>query len=164
MSVLLLGLLLLVCLFLVPLGLPGTWLMLGTAIVYDILVPASPIGWWSISIATAFAVIGEVFEFTVSVRYTAKYGGSRRAGWGAILGGLVGAVVGVPIPVLGSIIGAFVGSFAGALMAEYTRREATGSSATRVATGALIGRVVATALKLALAVAMVAVLIFGAIA
>ncbi len=164
MTILALGLVLLACLVLVPLGLPGTWLMLGTAIVYDILVPANPIGWWSISIATAFAVIGEVFEFTVSVRYTAKYGGSRRAGWGAILGGLVGAVVGVPIPVLGSIIGAFVGSFAGALIAEYTRREATGGSATRVATGALIGRVVATALKLALAVAMVAVLIFGAIA
>lgn len=82
MSVLLLALVLLLCLFLVPLGLPGTWLMLGTAIVYDILVPSNPIGWVAIGAATAGAIVGEVFEFTVSARYTAKYGGSRRAGWG----------------------------------------------------------------------------------
>ena len=164
MSVLLLGLVLLLCLFLVPLGLPGTWLMLGSAIVYDILVPTNPIGWWAIGMATACAVVGEVFEFTVSAKYTAKYGGSRRAGWGAILGGIAGAFVGVPVPVIGSVIGAFVGSFVGALVAEFTRREATAGSATRVATGALVGRVVATALKLALAVAMAVLLIVGAIA
>lgn len=164
MSVLLLGLVLLLCLILVPLGLPGTWLMLGVAIVYDILVPSNPIGWWALGMATASAVVGEIFEFTVAAKYTAQYGGSRRAGWGAILGGIAGAIIGVPIPVLGSVLGAFVGSFFGALVAEWTRPESTTTSATRVATGALIGRVVATALKLALAVAMVAMLILGAIA
>ena len=152
------------CLILVPLGLPGTWLMLGSAIVYDIVVASSPIGWWAIGLATGLAVIGEIFEFTVSAKYTAKYGGSRRAGWGAILGGLIGAFVGVPVPVIGSVIGTFVGSFVGALIAEFSRRDATTGSAMRVATGALIGRVVATALKLALACTMVAILIFGAIA
>ncbi|MEW5916491.1 MAG: DUF456 domain-containing protein [Gemmatimonadota bacterium] len=164
MSVFVLGLVLLVCLILVPLGLPGTWLMLGSAIVYDIVVTGNPIGWWAIGLATGLAVVGEIFEFTVAAKYTARYGGSRRAGWGAILGGLVGAFVGVPVPVVGSVIGAFVGSFLGALVAEFSRSEATTGSATRVATGALLGRVVATALKLALACTMVVVLVFGAIA
>lgn len=164
MSVVLLALVLLGCLVLVPFGLPGTWLMLGSAIVYDILVPANPIGWWMIGVATAAAVVGEIFEFTVAAKYTARYGGSRRAGWGAIIGGIVGAIVGVPIPLIGSVIGAFAGSFIGALVVEFTRQESTTRSATRVATGALVGRVVATALKLALAVVIVALLLFGAIA
>ena len=54
--------------------------------------------------------------------------------WGAIIGGIVGAIVGVPVPIIGSVIGAFVGSFVGALAFEYSRRDATAGTATRVAT------------------------------
>ena len=116
MEVLLFAIVLLVSLFLIPLGLPGTWIMVGSAIGYDAIVGGDPIGWVTIAATAALAVIAEIFEFSLSARYTKKYGGSRRAGWGAIIGGIVGAIVGVPVPIIGSVIGAFVGSFAGALV------------------------------------------------
>jgi len=155
---------LLVCLFLIPLGLPGLWLMLGAAFGYNYLVGGEPIGWVAIGGSLILAIIAEILEFTLSARYTRKYGGSRRAGWGAIIGGIVGAFVGVPVPIIGSVIGAFVGSFAGALVAEYTRREATAGTATKVATGALIGRVVAAAMKTTLGVMIAVWLVVAALA
>ena len=162
MQVLVFAAVLVLCLFLIPIGLPGTWLMIGAAIGYDALIGGDPIGWGTIIGTTVMAVIAEVFEFTLSTRYTRKYGGSRRAGWGAIIGGIVGAIVGVPVPIIGSIIGAFVGSFAGALVAEYTKKEATAGTATRVATGALIGRVVAAGMKTGIGVGIAAWLVGAA--
>jgi len=162
MAVLLFAAVMVLSLFLIPLGLPGTWIMVGAAIGYDALVPGDPIGWGTIVATLVLAVIAEIFEFSLSARYTKKYGGSRRAGWGAIIGGIIGAIVGVPVPIIGSVIGAFVGSFAGALVAEYTRRDATAGTATRVATGALIGRVVAAAMKTGMGVVIAAWLVAAA--
>jgi uncharacterized protein YqgC (DUF456 family) len=149
-------------LFLVPLGLPGLWVMVAAALVYNWFVPAAAISGLAIGIAFALAVVAEILEWTLSSKYTTKYGGSTRAGWGAILGGLVGAVMGVPVPVIGSVIGAFVGAFAGAFVMEYTLRESTGASATRVAKGALIGRVAAAAAKTGLGCALAATLLLSA--
>ena len=162
MEVLIFAAVLLLCLFMIPVGLPGTWIMIGSAIGYNALIQNEPIGWFTIGATVVLATIAEVFEFTLSTKYTKKYGGSRRAGWGAIIGGIVGAIIGVPVPIIGSVIGAFAGSFAGALIAEYSRRESTAGAATRVATGALIGRVVAAAMKTGIGVAIAAWLIFAA--
>lgn len=161
MEILVFAAILLLCLFLIPLGLPGIWLMIGAALAYNYLLSGDPIGWVAIGGSVVLATIAEVLEFTLSARYTRKYGGSRRAAWGAIIGGIVGAFVGVPVPIIGSVIGAFVGSFAGALAAEYTHRDATAGTATKVATGALIGRVVAAAMKTTLGV-MIAVWLVAA--
>jgi uncharacterized protein YqgC (DUF456 family) len=163
-SIVILSLVLLLSLFLVPLGLPGTWIMIAAGIAFNYLAPANAISWLAIGLATALATVAEILEFTLSASYARKYGGSRRAGWGAIIGGLAGAFMGVPVPVIGSVIGAFAGAFAGALIAEYTRREATAHSASRVATGALIGRLVATALKMAAAVVIGVILVASALA
>lgn len=162
MEVLLLALVLAGCLFLIPLGLPGLWLMLAAAFVYDILMPgADPIGIWHIVGATVVALLAELAEFALAGRYTRKYGGSKRAGWGAILGGIVGAIVGVPIPIVGPMIGAFVGSFAGALAFEYHANRHAGT-ATRVAWGALVGRVVAAGMKVGAGVVIAAWLLLAA--
>ena len=163
MEVLLLALVFLGCLFLIPLGLPGLWLMLAAGFVYDLLMPGTdPIGIWNIAGATLLAVFAEIAEFSLAGKYARKYGGSRRAGWGAILGGMVGAFAGVPIPIVGSVIGAFAGAVLGALVFEYLgNRDA--NAATRVAWGALVGRVVAAALKVGVGVAIAAWLLFAAV-
>jgi uncharacterized protein YqgC (DUF456 family) len=111
------------------------------------IVPGDPIGWVSLIAVAVLALIAELLEFSLTGRYARKYGGSRRAGWGAILGGIIGAMVGLPVPIIGPVLGAFVGSFVGALVAEFTGG-ASASDATRVAKGALLGRVVSTMLKI----------------
>ena len=149
----LLALFIAICLasiFMVPLGFPGTFLMVVAAIAFDAFL-STGIGWVAIGIALALAVIAEVFEWTLSARFARKYGGSKRAGWGAIIGGFLGAFAGIPVPVLGSMIGAFAGAFVGALIAEWSQPQVDASSATRVATGALVGKAVATAMKLGIA-------------
>ncbi len=151
LSLTLLGAALIGGLLLVPLGLPGLWIMLGAGLLYWILVPAGGIGLWTFAGAALLVVIAEFLEFTIAGNYTRKYGGSRRAAWGAIIGGIAGAIIGVPIPVLGSLIGAFVGTFAGAFAGEWTHRSTSGN-ATRAATGALLGRAVAAAVKSGLGV------------
>jgi hypothetical protein len=148
MEILILAAILLLSLFMIPLGLPGTWVMIAAGIGYSILMPNS-VGIIPIVGTAAIAVAAEVVEFTLAGKYAIKYGGSKRASWGAILGGMVGAVmIGVPIPLIGHVVGAFIGAFLGALLFEYSRGSGARVS-TRVATGALVGRVVAAALKVA---------------
>jgi uncharacterized protein YqgC (DUF456 family) len=154
METVLLLLALFVGLALIPFGLPGLWVMIGAALLYSWAEPGR-IGAPTLLGLTALAIVAEILEFLAAGKYARKYGGSRRAAWGAIIGGIVGAIVGVPVPIIGSVIGAFAGSFAGALVAEMTLGSRMGP-ATRVATGALIGRAVATALKVAIGVALIA--------
>jgi uncharacterized protein YqgC (DUF456 family) len=147
---------------LVPLGIPGTFLMVAIALAADYFASAG-IGWIAIGVSLVLAIIAEVLEWTLSASFAKKYGGSPRAGWGALFGGFAGALVGVPVPVIGSVIGAFVGAFLGALVAEYSRTGSTSASATRVATGALLGRAAATAIKLAIAITIAVLLTFALI-
>jgi len=147
MALLILGAVILVSLVLIVLGLPGLWIMVASAVTYNLIVPGDPIGWFTLVAVAVLALVAELLEFTMTGRYARKYGGSRRAGWGAIIGGIIGAFVGVPVPIVGPVIGAFVGSFCGALVAELTGGASAGD-ATRVAKGALIGRVMSTVLKI----------------
>jgi uncharacterized protein YqgC (DUF456 family) len=143
-------------------GLPGTWILLAGVSLWKSLDDSIPLAWPWIGLAFAIALVAELIEFTLASRYTAKYGGSRRAGWGAIIGGIAGAIVGVPIPVVGSILGAFVGAFLGAFVAEYTVEQRHGHAG-RVAWGALLGRVFATGAKVALGVVASVVLVADAL-
>ncbi len=147
MQLLILACVIVLSLILIVLGLPGLWIMVATAVAYNLIVPGEPIGWFTLVGVAVLALVAELLEFSLTGRFARKYGGSRRAGWGAILGGIVGAMVGLPVPIIGSVIGAFVGSFLGALIAEFTGGSSA-ADATRVAKGALIGRVVSTVLKI----------------
>ena len=120
MTLLILIIVLCASLVLIPLGLPGRWIMIAAAVGYSFYIPGS-IGWLVIGIAAAAATIAEVLEWTLGAKYTKKYGGSTRASWGAFVGGLVGAFMGVPVPIMGPVIGGFLGAFAGALVAELSR-------------------------------------------
>ncbi|MDB4906489.1 MAG: hypothetical protein JWO05_1273 [Gemmatimonadetes bacterium] len=162
MEIVLLVAILVLSLAMIPLGLPGTWLMVGAALGYQILVPQGGVGTATVVFTAILAVVGEVIEFSLSARYARKYGGSRRAGWGAIIGGTVGAFVGVPVPIIGPVIGAFAGAFLGALAGELTVKRDAGN-ATRVAWGALIGRVLASAVKVGIGVAISAWIVIAAL-
>src|SRR6184192_1119518 len=91
---------------LVPLGLPGLWLMLAAVVGYGWLTGFHAIGLVTIAVVLGLALLGELFELWLGYGLARRYGGSPRAGWGALLGGLAGAVIGVPVPLVGSVIGA----------------------------------------------------------
>ncbi len=147
---------------LVALGLPGLWVMVVAVVAYGWLTGFQRIGLTTIVVVLALAVVGEVIEAWLGFGLARRYGGSKRAGWGALLGGFVGAVVGVPVPVIGSVIGAFVGSFAGAVVFEYSKTAAAGASL-RAGWGALLGRAAATAAKIAVGLVIAVVALFAAI-
>ncbi len=149
-------------LLLIPFGLPGLWVQLLGLVGYAFLTDFRTVGVLPIVVALALAVAAEVLEFTIGGKYARQYGGSRRAGWGAILGGLVGAFVGLPVPIVGSVIGAFVGAFAGAALLEMTNRTEW-RAAMRVGWGAFVGRLVAVAVKSGIGVAVAAVALLSAL-
>jgi uncharacterized protein len=138
-------------LLLIPLGLPGLWVMVLGVLAYGWLTDFQAVTAGIVALVVALAVLGEVIEAWLGFRLARRYGGSSRAGWGALAGGLIGAVVGVPVPLLGSVIGGFVGSFAGAALFEYTRARQTGAAA-GPGWGAVLGRAAAAAVKMAIGV------------
>ena len=141
-------------LLLIPLGLPGLWLIVLGILSYGWLTDFQMLTAGFVALVIGLAALGEAVEAWLGFRFAQRYGGSRRAGWGALAGGLMGAVVGVPLPIIGSVIGGFVGAFAGAAVFEYTRERAS-AGAVKAGWGAVLGRATAVALKLGLAVVMV---------
>jgi uncharacterized protein len=139
-------------LLLIPLGLPGLWLIVLGILSYGWLTHFQSLTAGLVALAVGLAALGEAIEAWIGFRFARRYGGSSRAGWGALAGGLIGAIVGVPVPIIGSMIGGFIGAFAGAAVFEYTREKA---SAVRAGWGAVLGRAAAVALKMGLAVVMV---------
>jgi uncharacterized protein len=157
---LLLGCCCAVGLLLIPLGLPGLWVMVLGIIGYGWLTAFHTVGPTTIAVVLAVALLGEVSEYWIGFRFTTRYGGSRRAGWGALVGGIVGAGMGVPVPIVGSVIGALLGSFAGATLLEYWGGWRP-DVAVRAGWGAVLGRAAAAALKTALGVVLAVVGIFA---
>src|SRR5256885_4915812 len=137
-AVFLLGVCSVAGLALVALGLPGLWLICAVVLGFGLLTGFHSIGFVTIGIMVALALLGELLELWLGFGLARRYGGSPRAGWGALLGGLMGAVVGVPVPVVGSVIGAILGCFAGAMLFEYATTRTAGT-AVRAGRGAGVG-------------------------
>lgn len=149
-------------LVLVPLGLPGLWVMVGALLAYGWLTDFRSLSVALIAIVLALALVGELIESWLGFRFAKRYGGSSRSGWGALIGGIVGAIIGVPIPVIGSVIGAFLGSFIGAALFEYSASRQLGV-ATRAGWGSVVGRAAAAAVKIALGLVIAVIAAFAAL-
>lgn len=137
-------------------ALPGTWLIVLSAVAVKALWP-EVLGWWTLGALVLLAVAGEVAEFLASAAGAAKRGGSRAGLVGAVVGGLAGAIFGtvlIPIPILGTIAGGVIGAAAGAFIAERGVSGRTWKEARSIAAGAAIGRALSTVIKGAIAVVM----------
>ncbi len=149
-------------LLLIPFGLPGLWVIVLGILAYGWLTDFRTLTTGLVALAIGLALLGELVEAWAGFRFAQRYGGSRRAGWGALLGGLVGAVVGVPVPIIGSVIGGFAGAFAGAALFEYTRARHS-ETAARAGWGAVLGRAIAAGVKMALGVVLAVLAGFAAL-
>src|SRR6266511_5456869 len=90
---LLLGVCTILGLVLVPLGLPGLWLMVAGVVGYGWLTDFRSVGVATIAVVLGLAFLGEVIEAWLGFRFARTFGGSRRSAWGALVGGIVGAVM-----------------------------------------------------------------------
>ncbi len=149
-------------LVLIPFGLPGLWVIVLGILGYGWLTDFQTLSAGFLALVIGLALAGELIEAWIGFRFARRYGGSSRAGWGALAGGLVGAVVGVPVPLIGSVIGGFLGAFAGAALFEYTRARHS-ESAALAGWGAVLGRAAAAAVKMALGIAMTVAAVFLAL-
>jgi uncharacterized protein len=152
----------LIGLALIPLGLPGLWLILLGILGYGWYTDFHPYGLWFLVLEIGLAFLGEVLESWIGFRFAQRYGGSKRAGWGALIGGIIGAIVGVPVLLIGSVIGGFIGAFVGATIFEYSREYRAGGSV-RAGWGAVLGRAAAAGLKIGIGVVMMVLAIVVAL-
>lgn len=149
-------------LLLIPFGLPGLWLIVLGVLGYGWLTGFRTLSAGFVALVVGLALLGELVEAWIGFRFAQRYGGSSRAGWGALVGGLIGAVMGVPVPVIGSVIGGFVGAFAGAALFEYSRARKS-EGAVRAGWGAVLGRAAAVAVKIGLGVVLVSAALYIAL-
>jgi uncharacterized protein len=135
-------------LLLVPLGIPGVWLMIVFLAVGLLLGTVSWTLWIALALLTAAA---ELAEFFILKKMGDRVGASPMAFWAAVVGGIAGALIGAPIPVVGSIVAGFLGTFLGAGLVTLVQTRSVGD-ASRVGTSVVIARTLAVALKVAVGV------------
>jgi len=136
-------LLLLGSLLLLPLGLPGIWIMV--AVLLGPVV-AGTVSWATWAILVALAGAAELGEWVLVGRMSQRYGGSSRAFWGAVVGGLGGVFVGVPVPLVGPLIAGVAGTFAGAAAVTLWETRSW-DAASRVGWGTSLARILAVGMK-----------------
>jgi uncharacterized protein YqgC (DUF456 family) len=139
----------------VVLGLPGTWLILVASVLYGWLTEFAIINAQLLLGLLALAVVAELLDLTAGLWGARRYGGTKKAMVGTMIGGILGAVALSPMLFgVGSIVGAFFGAFAGAFSMTYLEQRKM-DEAMRVGWGALLGRVFAMVFKGAAVVIMI---------
>lgn len=105
-------------------GLPGNWLMIGSATLlwYVYRGDRDVFHWGTFVAVIAIAAVGEIIELCAGAMGARKFGGTWYGSVGALAGGLIGAVAGTIflafIPIIGTIAGAVGGAFLGATTME----------------------------------------------
>ena len=129
--------------------LPGTTIILATAIAHRLMVGAvKSIGWKTIVVLVLLTILSYVFDFLGSY-FGAKYFGATK--WGAF-GAILGALIGLFFGILGLFVGPVVGAIAGEFIAGKRMIDAG-----RAGWGSLLGNIGGMLAKLIIALAMIAI-------
>ncbi len=150
----------LVGLLCIPLGLGGTFIILGAGLILALATDFARVEWQALAVLALLAVLGEVIESLLGLFSVRRFGASKWAMIGTFIGGLIGAALGTGLmPIIGSLIGAMIGACAGAFAGEILhRRELQGSL--RAGWGAFVGRALAIAIKFEIGIIMVVILVW----
>ncbi len=148
-------LLCLIGILIVPLSLPGTWVIvlagIGYSLFYSFQPATSPFAVGGILLS--LAIFGEIVEFVVGTFGSKPLKVSNGAILSAFIGGILGAIVGVPVFLIGSLLGIFIGAFLGAFLYEWVTLKKLGRAFIN-ACAVLATKVVASVLKTSLAIGM----------
>jgi uncharacterized protein YqgC (DUF456 family) len=147
-------------LLMIPLGLPGLWLIVGAAVVHRLAGSPEELGLAFLILIAGLAAVAELAEALLGVLTARRFGATRWGMWGAFLGGIVGAIAFSPLfPLVGTLVGAFIGAFVGAFALEW-KKSRTFRSGWRAGLGAFIGRIAAVALKTVIGISIVVLVIW----
>lgn len=141
---------------LVPLGLPGVWLIVGASLLYSYFYDYNPgaSDVWPNVLLILMGLLAEFLEFLVgSVGGKMVTEVSTGAIVSSIIGGLIGAFVGVPVFLIGSFLGLLLGAFLGAFAYEFLVKKDF-SVALKSAVAVFLSRMVASFLKTCIALGM----------
>ncbi len=130
---------------------PGPLFILAGAVLWAFATDFAQIGVGRLAILATLALLTFVLNFVVGALGARRYGGSR---W-AVVGALVGAVVGLFFGPLGLLIGPVVGAVGGELL-----RGADLEGGVRSGFGALVGLLVGIAADVTLALVMIGLFVW----
>jgi hypothetical protein len=145
-------------------SLPGTFIILITAVIYAWATGFVGLTWTLLGGLLALALVGEAIEFLAAAGSGAEGSRpSRRVQISAIAGSIVGGILAAPILFgLGALFGALAGAFVGAALAV-SSEGGSFSDATSHGFAALRGRLLGFVLKASLAVVMVILIAVAAL-
>ena len=126
-------------------NLPGIPVMFGGMLLAAWVGHFQKIPIWVIVFLGVLAAFSVVFDFLSGTYGAKRYGASKAAVWGALIGTIVGLFFGIP----GIILGPFVGAVIGQLVSGSPIEDAA-----KVGFGTWIGLLIGTAIKLATAFMM----------
>ena len=133
-------------LLLIPLGLPGLWVLV---LLLTVAAALGEVGWTLVGVGLVGAVLAEIVELAIVRVMGQRYGGSGAAFWGAVAGGALGFLTGLPVPVIGPLLAGFLGTFMGAGAVTLYETRSVGASA-RVGWGVVLARTAAVGVKVGL--------------
>lgn len=143
-------------LILVPLGFPGTWLMVVAAFLYSLVTDfrAGHTDFWVVATTITLAVLAEGVEYGIGLMAGRKFKVSDQTVFASLIGGVLGAIIGLPVALIGSLLGLFLGVFLGAFIYEmYLHKD--WQKASKASLGAFFSRVIALFIKTMVAFVMV---------
>jgi len=118
--IILLSILLLAGMVVIFFNIAGTFIIVGSAFLFGLLTGFREITLNFCLLLLGIALALEIVEGLLGSLLAKKFGGSKWAMIGAIVGGTAGAILGTPVaPVLGTLLGGFLGAFGGALLLEW---------------------------------------------
>lgn len=120
---------------------PGCFVALGGSICYAIAAGDPYPAWWFWGIMLALAIFGTLVDNLTTAMGARKFGGSKQAFWGSMIGLFVGAFFIFPF---GIIIGPFLGAF----IAELHFQRKTAKDSARSGLGATLGLLAGVLAKL----------------
>lgn len=140
--------LLVLCVLLNFLTLPGNWLMAILVGAWALLVPNNPFDFWFFFVFFALLVLGEVLEFVLQIKTSKKAGASGTSNVLGIIGAIIGAIVCVPLFLgLGAIAGALGGAWLGCFIGERLIERRSQEHAIQAANAALWGKFLGIVIK-----------------
>ena len=155
-------LLCIVAIILSCLSISGTWVVGAAAVMAMLLRPAGFPGIWTPVCFFLLAGIVEVIEFFSGTWGVRRQGGSRLAGFMALVGGVIGIFAGliIPIPLIGSLLGMLICSFLLVYLVEWKRLQRS-DHAIKIAMGSVIARILIILVKVSVTLGMTVWLLFG---